>query len=60
VRVPQLELPVTIRFMVGITPAAQLPVAAPLLEKVQFKATDAPTGELMEFFLNPVTVGSIQ
>jgi uncharacterized repeat protein (TIGR01451 family) len=59
-KVPRLELPIEILFMVGITPSSQLSNSHMLLERTEFRVVDEPTGEAMELFNNGITLGGIE
>jgi len=59
-RIPKTTLPFTIRFGVGIAPTGQVPSSTELVGQSSFSAIDGPTGEKLDFFSNPVTIGSIQ
>ncbi|OJI07873.1 hypothetical protein BK004_00325 [bacterium CG10_46_32] len=58
--VPALELPFDVQFKVGVTPTSALSNTTQLMERSDFKVTDAAVGEEMEFFGNAVTLGSIE
>jgi len=59
-RVPALELPIEVRFTVGVTPSSELGSSAVLVERSEFKVVDDAAGEAMELFLNGVTLGTIE
>ncbi|MBI2050919.1 MAG: hypothetical protein HYT31_03865 [Parcubacteria group bacterium] len=59
-RVPALELPIEVRFKIGVTPTSALSDSAALLERSEFKVVDDAAGEAMELFLNGVTLGNIE
>ena len=59
-RIPATALPFAIRFGVGISPSGQAASSEQLVERSAFKAIDSPTGEAMELYANPVTVGSAE
>jgi len=59
-RIPKLDLPIEVRFMVGITPASQATNSTKLLEQTDISVTDAAANEKLEFFGNAVTIGSTQ
>lgn len=59
-RVPALELPIEVRFKIGVTPTSELSGSTQLLERSEFKVTDDAAGEAMELFLNGVTIGGIE
>jgi hypothetical protein len=59
-RIPKLELPVEVRFMLGITPVSQATNSTKLLEQTDISIVDAAANEKLEFFGNAVTIGSTQ
>ncbi len=60
VRVPKLDLPIDIRFKVSITPNNIPPSSTRLTERSTLSAVDAPTGESMELYNNPIIIGGIE
>jgi hypothetical protein len=59
-RIPALELPTEIRFMIGITPSSSLGNSSILLEQTSLVVVDAAADEELEFFRNSVTLGDIE
>ncbi len=59
-KVPQLDLPIEIRFMLGITPQSQTTNNTKLLEQTDIVVVDDAADEKLEFFGNAVTIGSTQ
>ncbi|MAG28538.1 hypothetical protein CL632_00095 [bacterium] len=59
-KVPALELPTDIRFMISITPSSSTSSATRLLENTELKVTDDATAELMEFFGNNLSIGDVE
>jgi len=59
-RIPKLDLPIEVRFMVGITPASQATNSTKLLEQTDISVTDAAANEKLEFFGNAINIGNTQ
>lgn len=59
-RVPALEIPIEIRFKIGVMPVSSLSQAAVLLDNIKLIVVDANANESMEFFGRNITVGDIE
>ena len=59
-KIPRIELPIEIRFMVGIFPFSEASFSDIIVDSSSFKIVDGFADEQMEFFANRVTVGDIE
>lgn len=57
-RVPKIDLPIFVRFMVGVT--SDQPVPSAIIGQSKFMVKDALAGEIMEFFALPVNVSDVK
>ncbi|MBU2575847.1 hypothetical protein KKF64_02050 [Patescibacteria group bacterium] len=59
-KIPALELPIEVRFKIGVIPVSSLSSSAALLDNIKLIVVDAKADEMMEFFGGNITVGDIE
>lgn len=59
-KVPALDIPISIRFKIGVTPQSAVSNSTLLFDNIKFKAVDSSAGEDLEFFGGNLTFGNIE
>jgi len=59
-KISALEIPIEIRFKIGVIPVSSLSSRAVLLDNIQLVVVDSKANESMEFFGGNITVGDIE